>query len=243
MVPGHALDAVLLEQPAAVHVQRRGPRRARGRLLGLGGMNTRGVWIGYDPKQRGSLVLDSGFDASSAEAQAFLVSACDSLKTPHAMRPGAAAPGATSCATARTPRWSARWRRFGRTSRRRRCGSSVAPVCRAFSETLRAVRRFEPRVGVLEPRRVRRERNGVRARQHGEHAGVPDDRQGCRGPCSTLQCRRFSDLNARRAGGCGERQAYGVLHVDVDEDAGGAGAEHVPGADHLFPVWRSSCCC
>ena len=60
---------------------------------GLEGMNTRGV-DRYDPKQRrSSLVLDSGFDASSAEAQAFLVSACDSLKNATCDAPGCGGPG------------------------------------------------------------------------------------------------------------------------------------------------------
>lgn len=59
---------------------------------GLGGMDVRGV-DRYDPKQRGSLVLDSGFDASSAEAQAFLVTACDWLKNATCDAPGCGGPG------------------------------------------------------------------------------------------------------------------------------------------------------
>ena len=59
---------------------------------GLGGMDVRGV-DRYEPKQRGSLVLDSGFDASSAEAQAFLVSACDWLKNATCDAPGCGGPG------------------------------------------------------------------------------------------------------------------------------------------------------
>ena len=59
---------------------------------GLRGMDVRGV-DKYDPKQRGSLVLDDVFDASSAEAQAFLVSACDSLKRATCDAEGCGGPG------------------------------------------------------------------------------------------------------------------------------------------------------
>ena len=162
--------------------------------LGLGGMNTR-AWM-RPGKQRGSLVLDSGFDASSAEAQAFLVSACDSLKTPPAMRPGAAAPGATSCATA-DARWSAveRFRRASETTLG--FGFPVAPRG-VFRDSAR-VRRFEPRVGVLE-RRVRRGGNLVFVRVGTENTLVFPTTAGCAAVFDVWQAWVF-DLNARAPAG------------------------------------------
>ena len=104
---------------------------------GLGGMNTRGV-DRYDPKQRGSLVLDSGFDASSAEAQAFLVSACDSLKNATCDAPGCGGPGShlvRNGADAEVVCPMEAFRTYVETTLG--LGFPVAPAS-AFSETLRA---------------------------------------------------------------------------------------------------------
>jgi hypothetical protein len=104
---------------------------------GLGGMDVRGV-DRYDPKQRGSLVLDSGFDASSAEAQAFLVSACDSLKNATCDAPGCGGPGShlvRNGADAEVVCPMEAFRTYVETTLG--VGFPVAPAS-AFSETLRA---------------------------------------------------------------------------------------------------------
>ena len=103
---------------------------------GLGGMDVRGV-DRYDPKQRGSLVLDSGFDASSAEAQAFLVSACDWLKNATCDAPGCGGPGShlvRNGADAEVVCPMAAFRAYVETT----LGETFPVFSETFSETLRA---------------------------------------------------------------------------------------------------------
>ena len=104
---------------------------------GLRGMDTRGV-DKYDPKQRGSLVLDSEFDASSAEAQAFLVSACDDLRGATCDAEGCGGPGSHLVRNGADAEMACPMAAF-RAHVEAADGPGAFPVARsAFAETLRA---------------------------------------------------------------------------------------------------------